>query len=69
MCSSPMPLPALEEDSRRIISARRATRNERKIMKKAISSDLPEESCRQLADLTALAEEDIDTSDIPEVLD
>jgi uncharacterized protein (DUF4415 family) len=39
------------------------------IMKKAISSDLPEESRRQLAALAAMAEEDIDTSDIPEVLD
>lgn len=38
-------------------------------MKKAISSDLPEESRRQLAALAAMAEEDIDTSDIPEVLD
>jgi uncharacterized protein (DUF4415 family) len=38
-------------------------------MKKAISSDPPEESRRQLAALAALAEGDIDTSDIPEVLD
>ena len=38
-------------------------------MKKAISSDLPEESRRQLAALAAMAEEDIDTSDIPEVTD
>jgi uncharacterized protein (DUF4415 family) len=38
-------------------------------MKKAISSDLSEESRRQLAALAAMAEEDIDTSDIPEVLD
>ena len=38
-------------------------------MKKAISSDMPEESRRQLAALAAMAEEDIDTSDIPEVLD
>jgi uncharacterized protein (DUF4415 family) len=38
-------------------------------MKKAISSDLPEDSRRQLAALAAMAEEDIDTSDIPEVTD
>ena len=38
-------------------------------MKKAIFSDLPEESRRQLAALAAMAEEDIDTSDIPEVTD
>jgi uncharacterized protein (DUF4415 family) len=38
-------------------------------MKKAISSDLPEESQRQLAALSAMAEEEIDTSDIPEVTD
>jgi uncharacterized protein (DUF4415 family) len=38
-------------------------------MKKAISNDLPAESRRQLAALAATAEEDIDTSDIPEVTD
>ena len=37
-----------------------------KTMRKAISSDLPAASRRQLA---AMAEEDIDTSDIAEVLD
>jgi uncharacterized protein (DUF4415 family) len=40
-----------------------------KTMKKAVFSDLPEESRRQLAALAAMAEEDIDTSDIPEVTD
>ena len=38
-------------------------------MKKAISSNLSAESRRQLAALAAMAEEDIDTSDIPEVTD
>jgi uncharacterized protein (DUF4415 family) len=38
-------------------------------MKKAVFSDLPEESRRQLEALAAMAEEDIDTSDIPEVTD
>lgn len=38
-------------------------------MKKATSSDFSAESRRQLAALAAMAEEDIDTSDIPEVTD
>ncbi len=40
-----------------------------KTIKKAISSDLPEESRREIEALASMAEEDIDTSDIPEVLD
>jgi uncharacterized protein (DUF4415 family) len=38
-------------------------------MKKAVSSGLSEESLRQLDALAAMREEDIDLSDIPEVLD
>ena len=53
-----------DEEGTRIISARRATPRERKTMRK-----LSAEQKRDIAAISAMKDEDIDLSDMPEVLD
>ena len=65
----PEPQHGTEVGVGRIVSARKATAHERGRMKKGISESLLEKQKAEIEDLAALPDDEIDTSDLPEILD